>query len=153
MTNTTLSIATLSTLIALGGAVACTQAVTDVEADEPAPAAEPIVGDDHATDTAAEEVLIEPELIQTAMRGQYMNEAKGCYEALLADQVDAAGKVVLRFAIIDGGATEVTVETAAGNLSQETFHSCLSAALKTVSFPVADGRVKVSYPLVFSDDA
>lgn len=100
----------------------------------------------------AEPGRMEPEKIQSAMRGQYIGEAKACYEALLDVDATAAGKVVLRFEIVDGKAEATTVEPTEGNLDDADFETCMHDALAEVSFPVVSGRVTVSYPVAFSDE-
>lgn len=98
------------------------------------------------------EGTIDPAEIQAAMRSDFAPAAQACYEAVLTEDATAAGKVVMRFVIIDGVATEPQLELAEGNLDGATFTQCMTDAMADVSLPRADGKVTVNYPFVFSSD-
>jgi hypothetical protein len=110
---------------------------------------DPVAQDEPGADAAPR---IEPALIQAAMRAEFFPNGRVCYEAVLAGDADAGGKVALRFVIRDGAAEEIGVDVVEGTLQGEDFIDCMADALAEVSFPVADGDVTVTYPIVFSKD-
>lgn len=127
-------------------AAACTTTVVD-DAAEPEALEEQI-----AAENSGAEPRIEPAKIQGAMRSQFFTHAKACYETLREDVPDAGGKIVLRFVILDGAASELAIEQSEGNLGDPSFETCMHDAMAKVAFPVADGEVTVSYPVLFSHD-
>ncbi len=133
----------LCTFFSLAASAACTQVV-----DEPPTQPEALT--ERLQEGEDEAPRIEPEKIQHAMRSQFMNPAKQCFQTVLEDDAEAAGKVIMRFVIVDGVAHDIA--TTSEELDREPFLACLATALGGVGFPSADGEVTVSYPLAFSPD-
>lgn len=72
---------------------------------------------------------------------------KACADALLAKSPSAAGKIVLRFEIVDGAPTKLEIDPSSA-LDEPTFLACIRAATTTLSFPKTGAATKVTYPVI-----
>lgn len=100
------------------------------------------------------ELRLRPSEIQGVVRDDYFSLARACYEQVLEEDKQAAGKVVVRFSIKpDGGVAELEVDAVEGNLDRAPFKTCMSNAMyDEVHFPPSGHTVTVSYPIAFSPD-
>jgi hypothetical protein len=89
------------------------------------------------------------EEIQQPVRGS--NKAmKGCYETLLASKPQAAGKVVLKFAVLPSGSVaDATLEPDAA-LDDKALLDCLRGTVEGLSFPPTSQKTTVAYPIEFA---
>lgn len=96
---------------------------------------------------------LRPGEIQGVIRDDYFASARACYEARLAQDERANGRVVLRFVIQpEGGITDIEVDATEGNLASEAFVGCMTTSLQKVRYPESGDEVTVSYPIVFTPE-
>lgn len=114
---------------------------------EPAPAA-----DEPATPPPA----LDKEYIRDRIREDLVPVAVECYESVLAEQPDAGGKIVMRFAIlgdpdVGGVVDEAAVDPLESDFDNAFLRECMTQSLMAVHFdaPPEGGRMEVTYPFVF----
>ena len=88
-----------------------------------------------------------PAEIQGVVRSGFRT-FRNCYEALLAVDPKAAGKVTLKFTIDAAGAPQsITTES---SFADAGIGKCIADHLVPLRFPASGGPTTVSYPIVFS---
>ncbi len=114
---------------------------------EPAPA---------AAEPATPPPALDKEYIRDRIREDLVPVAVECYESVLADQPDAGGKIVMRFAIlgdpdVGGVVDEAAVDPLQSDFDNAFLRECMTQSLMAVNFdaPPEGGRMEVTYPFVF----
>lgn len=93
---------------------------------------------------------LQPDEIRAVMRSS-RGEQRKCYEALLARDPKAEGKLTLRFEIDPAGATQgAELESAGTTLTDRTVGECILDATRKLRFPSTGEKVSVTYPLLFT---
>jgi hypothetical protein len=93
---------------------------------------------------------LRPNEIQAVVRTA-KKDIKACYETLLRRDANAAGKVMLDFAIdTDGRMKSLVVKTDDESLDDATFLSCFEKATSALEFPSTGVVATVKYPFVLS---
>ena len=101
---------------------------------------------------------LDPEYVRGAIKEQLVPVAIDCYDAVLAKDPSAGGKLVFEFTIIGdeevGGVVEEVAVADESTFGDEFLRECLRESLLAVTFPPPSdgGRVEVRYPLNFSPD-
>lgn len=97
---------------------------------------------------------LRPSEIQGVVRDSYFSVARACYDQLLEEDKQAAGKVNLRFSIQpEGKVAEIEIDAVEGNLDRAPFKTCMADAMNDeVRFPASGQSVNVTYPITFSPD-
>jgi hypothetical protein len=106
---------------------------------------------------AVEMVDVSPALrpveIQAVVRGTWFGEARRCYDALLARDAEAEGKLVLRFHIAAEGAMhDLELETESTALRDPELLACVRHSLEATRFPASGKETTVAYPVVMTPD-
>lgn len=100
---------------------------------------------------------IDPTYVRERIREDFVPMAVHCYEALLAKDSKAAGKITVDFTIVGdekvGGVVD-TATVAQTTLKDEAFQTCMRETMMSMAFrpPPQGGSVSVSYPFELSPD-
>lgn len=125
-------------------------------------AARPAAREETSGDAGASEAqaLAAPTLprdyIVDTIQGQFVEEAKRCYDARLQVNPDAGGKVLVSFTVFAdeelGGVVDEVQLAEETEMTDEAFTDCLRASMYEVLFdpPSDGGSVTITYPLVFA---
>lgn len=105
---------------------------------------------------AVEPPALDKDYIRDRIREDLVPVAVDCYESVLADQPEAGGKIVMRFAIlgdpdVGGVVDEASVDPLQSDFDSAFLRDCMTESLMAVHFdaPPEGGRVEVTYPFVF----
>ena len=107
---------------------------------------------DHVVTKDREEsyARVDKEQIRKAIQGM-MPEYSKCYNSALAKKANLNGKVVLSWAIDDGGRVK-TAKVAKSNMGSPDLENCMLDRLRATKFPMppAGQEAEVTYPFVFT---
>ncbi|MCC7538947.1 MAG: TonB family protein [Deltaproteobacteria bacterium] len=89
------------------------------------------------------------DVIQRVIR-RNIASVRRCYEQLLLERPDAAGRVTVRFVIGNAGAVQ-SATVSQSTLGHAETERCVEGAVRRMTFPAPEGGVvTVVYPFVFS---
>jgi len=91
---------------------------------------------------------LEAEEIQSVVRASF-RDFRACYEAVLATNPSAAGRISLDFTVEPSGQTS-KVKATADSASIASMETCMLDAGKKLVFPAATKETTVVYPVMFS---
>ena len=112
-----------------------------------------------APSAGAAELLpkLDAEYIQQRIQEDLVPVAVECYDSVLEDRPDAAGKIVMKFTIVGaedvgGVVEEASVDELGSTLDEPFLRECMRESLMAVTFDPPDegGRVRVTYPFKFA---
>lgn len=109
-----------------------------------------------AADEPKDPPTLDKEYIRERIIEDLLPVAVECYSSVLAEQPDAGGKIVMRFAIlgdpdVGGVVDEATVDPLQSDFDNAFLRECMTQSLMAVNFdaPPEGGRMEVTYPFVF----